>query len=260
MAVSLTQEKVIEFGSQMLAWMDQLTDIPMFKGAYQKAIAQGKTEQEAIRFAEAVIIRTTGSGRKIDTSQMQRGTTAEKVFTMFLTFLNTQCNRWIMEGRIFLSERDYWRLIKFVGIKFLAFGMLSAALTGKLPDTDDEDGWKKWFFSDVLSWPLGMIPVGGPVTKVILDAAIGNRTFGYSMSPVEQNIEETIRLFNTAKRYTEGKATTPELLERGSGVASFFLRYPDQFNDWFWNAYDIMNGNMDPELRDLARRRPRKER
>ena len=260
MAVSFTQEKVIEFGSQMLAWMDQLTDIPVFRGAYFQAIAQGKTEQEAIRFAEAVISRTTGSGRKIDTSQMQRGTTTEKALTMFLTFLNTQYNRWVMEGRIFLSERDYWRLMKFVGIKFLTFGALSAILSGKLPDTDDEDGWEKWFFGNVISWPLGMVPVGGSVAKVILDTAIGNKTFGYSMSPVEQNIEEAIKLFSTAKRYTEGKATTPEILERGSGVASFFLRYPDQFNDWFWNAYDIIQGNMEPELRDLARRRPRKER
>ena len=260
MAVSFTQEKVIEFGSQMLAWMDQLTDIPVFRGAYFQAIAQGKTEQEAIRFAEAVISRTTGSGRKIDTSQMQRGTTTEKALTMFLTFLNTQYNRWVMEGRIFLSERDYWRLMKFVGIKLLTFGALSAILSGKLPDTDDEDGWEKWFFGNVISWPLGMVPVGGSVAKVILDTAIGNKTFGYSMSPVEQNIEEAIKLFSTAKRYTEGKATTPEILERGSGVASFFLRYPDQFNDWFWNAYDIIHGNMEPELRDLARRRPRKER
>ena len=258
--IAFSQEKVVEFGSKMLAWMDQLTDIPIFRGAYFQAIAQGKSEQEAIRFAESVISRTTGSGRKIDTSLMQRGSTSEKLMTMFLTFLNTQYNRWAMEARIFLSEKDYWRMIQFVGIKYLAFGMLSAVFSGKLPDTEDEYGWFKWFFKEVVMWPMGMIPVGGPLVKVMLDTAIGNKSFGYSITPAEQNLEEIIKLASTAKRYTEGKAQTPELLERGSGVASFFLRYPDQLNDWFWNAYDIISGNMDPEARDLLRRRPRKER
>lgn len=258
--IAFSQEKVVEFGSTMLAWMDQLTDIPIFRGAYFQAIAQGKSEQEAIRFAESVISRTTGSGRKIDTSLMQRGSTSEKLMTMFLTFLNTQYNRWAMEARIFLSEKDYWRLIQFVGIKYLAFGMLSAVFSGKLPDTEDENGWLKWFFKEVVMWPMGMIPVGGPLVKVVLDTAIGNKSFGYSITPAEQNLEEIIKLASTAKRYTEGKVQTPELLERGSGVASFFLRYPDQLNDWFWNAYDIISGTMDPEARDLLRRRPRKER
>ena len=38
-----------------------------------------------------------------------------------------------------------------------------------------------------------------------------------------------------------------DLAEPAAGVASFFMRYPDQLNDWFFNAYDVLSGKMEPE-------------
>lgn len=259
--IAITQEKVIDFGSGMLAWADQLSDIPMFKGAYEKAIAEGKTEKEAIHFAETVIERSTGSGRRVDTSLMQRGSPTEKLLTLFMTFMNTQYNRWVMEKGIYQTEKDAMRMIKFVGVRYLLFGALSALLSGKWPDDDDEkDGWGKWFFKEIAAWPLGMIPVGGAMAKTVLDTALGYRTFGFGITPAERNLDEMIKIYGVGKRYAEGKAGITDLLESGSSIAAFGLRYPDQFNDWFWNAYDVLANDMDPRMSDLKSRRPRRER
>jgi hypothetical protein len=259
--IAITQEKLIDFGSGMLAWADQLSDIPMFKGAYEKAIAEGKMEKEAVHFAETIIERSTGSGRRVDTSLMQRGSPTEKLLTLFMTFMNTQYNRWVMEKGIYQTEKDAMRMIKFVGVRYLLFGALSALLSGKWPDDDDEkDGWGKWFFKEVAAWPLGMIPVGGAMAKTVLDTALGYRTFGFGITPAERNLDEMIKIYGVGKRYAEGKAGIADLLESGSSIAAFGLRYPDQFNDWFWNAYDVLANDMDPRLSDLKSRRPRRER
>jgi len=64
--------KSIEWGAALLAETDNLTAIPAWMGAYNKQINEGKTEYEAIRFADTVIDRAIGSGRKIDTASLFR--------------------------------------------------------------------------------------------------------------------------------------------------------------------------------------------
>ena len=49
-------------------------------------------------------------------------------------------------------------------------------------------------------------------------------------------------------------------LEGLSDVAGIYAGVPAQMNRLFWNAWDIFANGMEPELRDLASRRPKKER
>jgi hypothetical protein len=41
-------------------------------------------------------------------------------------------------------------------------------------------------------------------------------------------------------------------------AAAFALKYPDQFNDWFWTAYDVLSGDMEFEFGDLVRKKAEK--
>lgn len=253
------QESLNKFSSDVFAWTDQLTDIPIWLGAYEKAKADGKTETQAVNFADAIIRNSTGTGRNLDTAWMQAaGSPAMRLFTMFQTFLNTAYNRWAMEANVFLQEKDAARLIKFVACQYLAFGVLSALLSFHTPDEDQE--WDEWFRKEVLEWPLGMIPLFGGLSKIMLDKAQGFKTYSYRMTPIAGKAEDVLKLESTAEKVWQGQKEGGELVEPTAALASFFLRYPDQLNDWFFNAYDALSGNMQPELRDLVRRRPKKER
>ncbi|MEA4835187.1 MAG: hypothetical protein VB133_08635 [Anaeromusa sp.] len=253
------QESLNKFSSDVFAWTDQLTDIPIWLGAYEKAKADGKTETQAVNFADAIIRNSTGTGRNLDTAWMQAaGSPAMRLFTMFQTFMNTAYNRWAMEANVFLQEKDAARLIKFVAGQYLAFGVMSALLSFKWPD--DEDSIDEWFRKEVLDWPLGMIPLFGGLSKIMLDKAQGFKTYSYRMTPIAGKAEDVLKLASTAEKVWQGQKEGGELVEPTAALASFFLRYPDQLNDWFFNAYDALSGNMQPELRDLVRRRPKKER
>lgn len=258
-AYSAKQEAFIKFASGAIAWSDQLTDYSQWLGAYNKMLDEGKTERQAIDFADAVIRNSTGTGRRIDASNTMSSNNAfARLFTMFQTFLNTAYNRWASEAGIFLQEKDKTRLLTFVAAQYLAFGFASAVFSFKTPD-DDDDPWK-WFAKEVLEWPISTIPAFGSIVKLGLDQAMGFKTFGFQLSPVESKANDVLKLWTTARKVQEGQKEGGELVEPTAALASFFLRYPDQLNDWFFNAYDALSGNMQPELRDLVRRRPKKER
>ncbi|MEA4834958.1 MAG: hypothetical protein VB133_07485 [Anaeromusa sp.] len=257
--IAAGKQKLISFSSDAMAFTDQLTDIPMWLGAYEKAIEEGKSESEAVNFAESVIRNSTGTGRALDTSNaFANAPAAARFLTMFQTFLNTAYNRWATEFGIALTKKDAARLLTFLAVQYLAFGFASALLSFKTPD-DDEDPWK-WFAKEVLFWPLGTIPLAGGVAKWVLDSAMGFKTFGYTATPVESKIRDMGHLLLTAQKVYEGKKTVGDLAEPTAAVLSFIERYPDQINDWVFNAYDVLSGNMQPELRDLVKRRPSKER
>ena len=149
-------------------------------------------------------------------------------------------------------------MITFVGTQYLMFGVLSALAALKWPD-EEEDIWK-WLLREVFLWPLGMIPIGGGMVKYVADNAMGNHTFGWALSPVERNVQQLLSVANKFDDVLTGKKEPGDLAEPMSQSAAFLFGFPDQINDWCWNAYDIFSDNMDPELRDLVRRRPRKER
>ncbi len=256
--LTATQDRIVKFGSQILAFSDQLTDISMWRGAYFKAMNEGKTEAEAVRFADTVIERSTGTGRTIDTAAIQRGSAFEKLFSMFYSFLNTQYNRWAMERDIYLKEKDVVRLMSFVATKYLMFGMISALASFKVPD--DDERWGEWLVKEVLEWPLSMVPIVGAPTKMMLDRAFGFRTWGYDATPAERNLEKMTALIGKAAKVANGDKEVGDLVEPAMESASFIFGYPDQINDWFMNAYDVLSGNMAPRLTDLVRRRPKKER
>lgn len=252
--IELTRDKINQVGTNLMAWSDQLTDIPMWLGAYEKALDLGKSEQDAAHFADTVIERSTGSGRLIDTSRLQRGGQWQRTMTMFTGFFNTQLNRWIREKQIFMDTGDIGRMFVFALKQYLGFGVVSALLSFKLPDEDDP--WE-WFIKDIVSWPLGMVPFWGPAIKGQLETMLGFQSYGFTLSPVTSQLDTFGR---AGKKILNEETTTAEKAETLATSGAFLFGYPDQLNDWFFNLYDIVINEMEPDLMDLAKRRPRKER
>lgn len=231
----------------------------MWMDAYEKKIAAGESEANAVRFADTLIDRTTGSGRKIDTAPILRGNAAMRILTMYQTFMNTQLNSWIRERGIFLEEKDYARLGAAIGARFLLFSIASVFLSGDEPDDDSDKYWTEWA-NKVLSYPMQLIPLAGSVGTTAMGYMLGVQTFGYKLSPVQTSIERLTKVFAPIPAVIDGRKGPEALAEATTSAASFLVPYPDQFNRWFWNAFDIVFNDMEPTKGDLIRRRPSKER
>lgn len=253
------EKNLSEFAQGLMAATDDFSNIPMWLEAYHKQLDATGDEQKSVQYADTLIERVTGSSRKYDQAGYQRGSEIAKATSMFYSFMNTEFNRWVSEtGMASADIKNMPRFLGFVGARLLVFVPLSAALSAKGPGHGDEP-WK-WWTKEVLSFPIGFFPGGREVAGVFLDHALGIKSFGYRPSPAVAAVDAAVLLGKTAARATSGKASGQELAEATAKAASFAYPYPDQLNQWFFNAYDWTVNGMAPKAEDLYRRRPKKER
>ena len=258
------ERAAMEWGAKAMMYTDGLTARPVWVQAYTKKLNEGATEQEAIDFADTIIRRTLGSGRATDVSSLQRGGPVYKLFTAFQGFFNTQFNQWVREYNIdkrLLSEGNtgeaIQRITAFVASKYLAACLFNLVLALENPFDDDDDGYMN-YTKELLHYPMSLVGIYGPVANFAMDKALGIRAYSYRMSIIESSLDKVYRASGKLGKMIDGDFESG--FEGLSDVAGIYFGVPAQMNRLFWNAYDIFINGMDPELRDLASRRPKRER
>lgn len=260
-------KKIMEWSNMTMAFTDGLTAIPVWFGAYTRQLNSGKTQQEAIDYADSIIRKTLGSTRATDVSSMVRLKSAAKILTMFQTFFNTQFNQWYSEYKkqeLNFNEKEYKKMAKevssFVCAKWIGFTMLSMLLAGENPFVDDDDDGYNDFLSELFSYPFTL---GGPAgqfvncfARLMMDA----KTFPYRISPIESSFDMVLRTGKVVGGVARGEKEIEEAVEPAFNLALLYKGLPNQLSKWFFNAWDILYGDMTPRTEDLFRRRPQKER
>lgn len=264
------EKKTLKYGAMLLGYTDMMTAKPVFAEAYMKKINEGKTEQEALDFANAVIRRTLGSSRIHDVSSLQRGSGLFRLFTMFQGFFNTQFNQWDREAHI---AKRLWnsgekkemaeRLIAFVAAKWLGVCLLNVAI-GELSLTapfekDKKDDWNN-LAKELINYPLSM---GGPVAQaanVGVQTLLGMRNYGYRLTAVQGLMDKGFTVIRRAGKVARGEEGPGELAEQAAYVFGAWRGVPAGIVNILFNSLDIAEDNMDFELQDLIKRRPRSER
>lgn len=253
------EKKAVEFGTRLLVATDNLSAIPVWMQAYGKKIRAGAGEAEAVDFANTVIRRTLGSSRVTEVAPLLRGGPMLKLFTTFQGFFNTQYNQWAREYNIFLKEKDIMRLTSFVGAKFVMFAFINLMLSAENPFEEDKDEYQK-ISKELLTYPMSLAGPVGQVGNAIWSRALGMQTYGYRMTAVQGTIEQMERAAGKVQKVYQGKADYDELVEPTATFVGTALGVPAQLNKLFFNGYDILFNGMEPEVGDIFRRRPKKER
>lgn len=253
------EKKAVEFGTRLLVATDNISAIPVWMQAYGKKIRAGAGETEAVDFANTVIRRTLGSSRVTEFAPLLRGGPMLKLFTTFQGFFNTQYNQWAREYNIFLKEKDIMRLTSFVGAKFVMFAFINLMLSAEDPFEEDKDEYQK-ISKELLTYPMSLAGPVGQVGNAIWSRALGMQTYGYRMTVVQGTIEQMERAAGKVQKVYQGKADYDELVEPTATFVGTALGVPAQLNKLFFNGYDILFNGMDPEVGDIFRRRPKKER
>ena len=253
------EKKAVEFGTRLLVATDNLSAIPVWMQAYGKKIRAGAGEAESVDFANTVIRRTLGSSRVTEVAPLLRGGPMLKLFTTFQGFFNTQYNQWAREYNIFLKEKDIMRLTSFVGAKFVMFAFINLMLSAEDPFEEDKDEYQK-ISKELLTYPMSLAGPVGQVGNAIWSRALGMQTYGYRMTAVQGTIEQMERAAGKVQKVYQGKADYDELVEPTATFVGTALGVPAQLNKLFFNGYDILFNGMEPEVGDIFRRRPKKER
>ena len=147
--------------------MQSVIDGITWTAAYNKAIHEGNSEEDAINLADADVILTQSSGRIADLSGVEGGNPFLKLFTTFYSFFNTLLNlgadRYIQLwndsdagtiNRVGNALRT--AMLLYVIPALVTSFILDIFVAGDEPEEPEE--WGKWVFDEMSGYLAGQMP------------------------------------------------------------------------------------------------------
>lgn len=167
----LIVKKIGGLSLKALQTMDMISVVVGWKAVYDKSIAKGMGEAEAIKEADDATVRTQPSMRVQDMAEMYRGSEALKWFTMFTSDLNSTYNRLAFD--VPAAVRNGQILHAFTDMLTFAIAGTWIALASGALHGDDEEKKRKKLILGVFSQYFEAVPfVGNDVW-----AALSGKTF-----------------------------------------------------------------------------------
>ncbi|RSY83109.1 acetyltransferase [Sphingomonas koreensis] len=238
-----------------IGYMDRVVSIPTWLGGYNKAIAGGAEEIDAVYAADKAVRSSQGASGAKDLAAVARGDgkwgEALKFFTMFYSYLSAFHQRQRSLGRDIASAvrgRDYRatpRLVARAWWLIVVPPVLAELLAGRGPAEDEDWGW--WSFRKMLFQMLGPIPLVRDIGEPVWAKATGQPSFGYSISPLQRVGETFVNLagdVGKASRGEETKRATRNTLE-AAGYATGLV--PGQAAAAAQFLVDVGYGEQDPD-------------
>lgn len=221
--------------------LDMMVSYASWLGQYDKAIAEGKNEKDAVLLADQLVRTTQGSGLAKDLADIQAGGEGKRILTAFYTFFASYHNMVtdaIKQTGIKANEQGIMYATGYAANQFLwlvAFpALLSAAALDGGPE-DDEELWQ--WLRDV------MLGYGFSGMAFVRDAMMAATTdFGYSGPPVFRTIETALNFQTQVAQGEVDKA----LVRSGMMATGYFAQLPTR-QAWrsVESIWDYLEGDAD---------------
>ena len=127
------------------------------------------------------------------------------------------------------------------------------------PFEEDKKGWKN-ISKELMNYPLAMWGYGGQVANVAISSALDMQNYGYKLSIVENSIERGIGVTRKVGDVLEGKKEWTVLTEPILEIGCMITGAPLQLVRTGANVVDWLQDDINWEMADLIRRRPKSER
>lgn len=169
------QEYVGRYAYWLMMRFQQAVDVPTWLGAYEKATAEGNDEMRARALADQAVKDSQGGGQTLDLSAIERGGPAQKLFTVFYSFMNTALNLGVTSKMTPTSKAKFAAdMLLLYTVPAVLGALIKDALTpGDAGDDDPEKLFKK-LAGEQLSFLLGLVVVGrefGELGKTLVGAS-----------------------------------------------------------------------------------------
>ncbi|MGL4265208.1 MAG: LPD23 domain-containing protein [Afipia sp.] len=133
---SAAKEWIGRYAFWMMMRFQQAVDVPTWLAGYERAIADGNTEERAIALADQVVIDSQGGGQLKDQAAIERTGPGGKLFTVFYSFMNTALNVGVAES---MTETSRARLAAKYALLYIVPPMLGFALKNAVTPGDSGD-------------------------------------------------------------------------------------------------------------------------
>lgn len=253
--------RMMAFVAERLA--DQNVSNPLYHHIYQANVAE-KGESVARDMAWESVVRTLGSGSKLEQVGVQRGNEFMKMLAPAYSFQSAVYNR-------------FWGKYKDAGIEFkagnrggamltVAGAMLQVGLIGGIDglttaffrnamEPDDEKD-KKRLAAGVIASPFKTIPGIGTAAEWGVDKMMGLNTGDLHLTPVDTAAEILMKPFLDQDSVLFGpKEENESMAEDLSKAFEMTGVEPAILNTWVFNFVDYLNENGEATWKDLTTRR-----
>jgi hypothetical protein len=174
------QEYVGRYAYWLMMRFQQAVDVPTWLGAYEKAVATGNDEARSIALADQAVKDAQGGGQTLDLSAIERGGPAQKLFTVFYSFMNTALNLGVASKMTPTSKAKFAAdMLLLYTVPAVLGSLLKDALTPGDAGDDDPEKLLKKLAGEQLSFLLGLVVVGREFAGVGKWFVSGERPSGY---------------------------------------------------------------------------------
>ena len=230
-----------------LTRVQMCVDLPTWLGAYEKALAEGRSEGLAVADADRAVMNSQGSGRVQDLSGYERGNAWTKLFTVFYTFFNTALNLAVVAGKTEELPKAAAKILLILVVQPALETLLKAGaneiLTGG-DDDDDDDPWRltKDVGMNVLQFNLGTLVGVRELSGIFGD-------YGYQGPSGTRKVTDAFRLVNAIERDVNNGELSEATLKAGVSAMGSYLGIPAvPINRAISGGNALLNGETDNPL------------
>lgn len=135
-----------------------IADIPTWLGAFEKATAEGNDDARAAALADQAVLDAQSGGMLKDLARVQRGSSFQKLFTMFMSYFNATYN--LSVEAVKRTDFKDAGSVMALGVDYLLLYTLPAAIVtvmkAGLTGDDDEDLAQK-LAADQITYMMGTL-------------------------------------------------------------------------------------------------------
>lgn len=252
----------------LTAMADRQVTIPTWLGGYRQALAEGASEEAAVRAGDRAVRLSQGSGGSKDLAAVQRDNELMRLLTMYYSPFSVLYARLRDLGHTTRRVDDMPRAVARVLALVILPAVLGDLLAAKGPG-DDEDGiW--WAIRKALLYPVASIPVVRDLSsyleaKLISIAGNGEMKFApsFSLSPVVGAMDKVARtVFMKIPEAAQGQRPWDDVAWDTLEASGYVLGLPTaQVRITGEYITDVLTNQAHPEspqqaLHDLLFKRP----
>ena len=237
----------------LTAMADRQVTIPTWLGAYRQALAEGLSEEDAIRAGDRAVRLSQGAAGTKDLAAVQRDNELMKLLTMYYTPFSVLYARMRDVGATTRKVKDMPRAIARMLALVIMPAVLGELLTGRGPEEEEDEGW--WAIRKMLLYPLASIPIlkeGAGVVEASMINLTGEGEMKFQpswrLSPVAGSIEQIGRTFMKTSDVVAGNREFNDVAWDLLDTSGYILGLPTrQIRISGEYTIDVLNDEANPE-------------
>jgi hypothetical protein len=234
--------------------VDRMVTVPTWLGAYEKGLAQGMGEEEAVHSADDAVVSSQGAGGAKDLSTLQGKRGAIRMLTMFYTPFAAQYNR----------LRFAWSKVGRDGAQYLPEAIVRTAMIAMIPNVladllaargpkecqpGDAACYSKWTAVKMTTGLTATVPILREIGNLAENAVMGQKVRDIRVSPIVDAWTKGQRAISHAWEAASGERAADDnmyfdLLEAGGYVVGLPTGQVRVTVDYL---YDLLQGDERPE-------------